>query len=192
MLACLSGLALFYGAVSYRTGEVVFVEWEIAGTNRASIIMTLLIDWMRSMFIGLVMIISSMVLFYRYSYMAGDKFMVRFIILVYLFVLSMIFLIISPNIIRILLGWDGLGLVSYCLVIYYQNTKSANAGMVTILSNRVGDVAILLRIAWLLNYGGWNFYYLQFIKEYWELSFLVFMVVLAAMTKRAQMPFSAW
>jgi len=29
------------------------------------------------------------------------------------------FLIISPNVISILLGWDGLGLVSYLLVIYY-------------------------------------------------------------------------
>jgi len=88
-----------------------------------------------------------MVLFYSAIYIAGDKFFNRFIILVYLFVLSIVFLIVSPNIIRILLGWDGLGLVSYCLVIYYQNTKSANAGMVTILSNRVGDVAILLCIA---------------------------------------------
>jgi len=86
--------------------------------------------------------------------MAGDKFFTRFILLVYLFVLSIIFLILSPNIIRILLGWDGLGLVSYCLVIYYQNPKSANAGIVTILSNRIGDVAILLCISWLINFGG--------------------------------------
>jgi hypothetical protein len=28
----------------------------------------------------------------------------------------------------ILLGWDGLDLVSYCLVIYYQNIKSYNSG----------------------------------------------------------------
>jgi len=102
---------------------------------------------------GFVTIISSMVLFYRTFYMEGDKFMYRFILLVYLFVLSIVFLILSPNIIRILLGWDGLGLVSYCLVIYYQNVKSANAGIITILSNRIGDVAILLSISWLLNFG---------------------------------------
>lgn len=96
---------------------------------------------------GFVILISAIVLIYRTRYIEGDKFIYRFIILVFLFVVSMLLLIISPNLIRILLGWDGLGLVSYCLVIYYQNVKSANAGMLTILSNRVGDVAILLRIA---------------------------------------------
>ena len=62
-------------------------------------------------------------------------------------------MIIRPNLIIILLGWDGLGLVSYCLVIYYQNVKSSNAGIITVLSNRVGDVAILLGISWILNFG---------------------------------------
>lgn len=98
-------------------------------------------------FIGFVIFISSIVLIYSYYYIGGDKYIYRFIILVYLFVLSILLMILSPNIIRILLGWDGLGLVSYCLVIYYQGVRSANAGMLTILSNRVGDVAILLVIA---------------------------------------------
>jgi NADH-ubiquinone oxidoreductase chain 5 len=105
-------------------------------------------------FIGLVIIISSVVIFYSTYYIIGDKFFIRFIYLVYFFVLSIVFIILSPNMIRILLGWDGLGLVSYCLVIYYQNTKSANAGILTVLSNRIGDVAILLCISWILNFGG--------------------------------------
>lgn len=79
--------------------------------------------------------------------MAGDLFINRFIILVLLFVFSMIIMILRPNLIRILLGWDGLGLVSYCLVIYYQNIKSYNAGILTALSNRLGDVALLISIA---------------------------------------------
>lgn len=102
---------------------------------------------------GIVLLISSMVLMYSDIYMSEDRTKRRFTLIVYLFVLSMVFLIISPNLIRILLGWDGLGLVSYCLVIYYQNEKSANAGIVTVLSNRIGDVAILIRIAWIINFG---------------------------------------
>jgi NADH-ubiquinone oxidoreductase chain 5 len=38
-------------------------------------------------------------------------------------------------------------LVSYCLVIYVRNVKSYNAGMLTVLSNRIGDVALLMIIA---------------------------------------------
>ena len=37
--------------------------------------------------------------------------------------------------------------MSYALVIYYQNEKRRRAGMLTALSNRVGDVCILLGIS---------------------------------------------
>lgn len=154
--------------------------------------MILLFDWIRLIFLGFVLFISSIVLFYRNSYIGSDKYTYRFIMLVYLFVISILLLILRPNLIRILLGWDGLGLVSYCLVIYYQNIKSSNAGMLTILSNRLGDVALLLCIAWIVDYGSWNFFYLQFIYRSSDLVFVKWIVVLAALTKSAQIPFSAW
>lgn len=117
----------------------------------------------------------------------------RFIILVLLFVFSIILLIIRPNIIRILLGWDGLGLVSYCLVIYYQNLKSYNAGILTALRNRIGDVFILIAISWILNYGSWNYiFYLEFIKNDWEINIIGALIIIAAITKSAQIPFSSW
>lgn len=109
--------------------------------------MSVYLDWISLIFIGSVILISSMVILYSCSYIYMDLFKVRFLFLVLLFVLSIMFLIIRPNLIRILLGWDGLGLVSYCLVIYYQNFKSYNAGILTILRNRIGDVSILIGIA---------------------------------------------
>jgi len=148
---------------------------------------------MSLIFMGFVSFISSMVLFYSGGYMQGDFNINRFIYLVLAFVLSITFLIISPNMVRILLGWDGLGLVSYVLVIYYQNEKSANAGILTALSNRIGDVAILLAIALLASRGGWNFYfYVDFLNGNEAYGILGILVVLAAITKRAQIPFSAW
>jgi NADH-ubiquinone oxidoreductase chain 5 len=62
---------------------------------------------------------------------------ISFILLVLMFVVSVIFFIVSPNVISNLLGWDGLGLLSYLLVIYYQNVRSYGAGMLTVLSNQL-------------------------------------------------------
>nr|UXO95443.1 NADH dehydrogenase subunit 5 [Aedes vexans] len=175
------------------TDLVYFIEWEIVSLHSMSIVMTFLFDWMSLMFMSFVLLISSLVIFYSDQYMGEDYNVNRFILLVLMFVFSMMMLIISPNLISILLGWDGLGLVSYCLVIYFQNVKSYNAGMLTALSNRIGDVALLLAIAWMLNYGSWNYiFYLDMMKSNFEMMVIGGLVMLAAMTKSAQIPFSSW
>nr|YP_002791231.1 NADH dehydrogenase subunit 5 [Aeschyntelus notatus]ABZ01976.1 NADH dehydrogenase subunit 5 [Aeschyntelus notatus] len=169
---------------------LIFMDWDIITLNSCSFTMTLLLDWMSLLFMGSVMFISSMVIYYSNSYMMNDSNKLRFLILVLFFILSMMFMIISPNLISILLGWDGLGLVSYCLVIYFQNYKSYNAGMLTVLTNRVGDVCILLGIGWLFNNGGWHFFYNFYIYD-WGF-YLYILIIIAAFTKSAQIPFSSW
>nr|YP_010002934.1 NADH dehydrogenase subunit 5 [Gonocephalum sp. MT-2015-Zz052324]ANT72391.1 NADH dehydrogenase subunit 5 [Gonocephalum sp. MT-2015-Zz052324] len=170
-----------------------FLEFGLLMINSSSVVMTILFDWMSLLFMSFVLFISGMVIYYSREYMEGDLNLNRFIMLVAMFVLSMMLLIISPNLISILLGWDGLGLVSYCLVIYYQNVKSYNAGMLTALSNRIGDVALLMAIAWMLNYGSWNYiFYLEELKHDTYMVIITYLVLLAAMTKSAQIPFSSW
>nr|YP_009112207.1 NADH dehydrogenase subunit 5 [Drosophila incompta]AIY56331.1 NADH dehydrogenase subunit 5 [Drosophila incompta] len=172
---------------------VYFIEWEVVSLHSISIVMTFLFDWMSLLFMSFVLMIASLVIFYSKEYMSSDININRFIMLVLMFVLSMMLLIISPNLVSILLGWDGLGLVSYCLVIYFQNVKSYNAGMLTALSNRIGDVALLLAIAWMLNYGSWNYvFYLEVMQNEFEMLMIGSLVMLAAMTKSAQIPFSSW
>nr|QRV62609.1 NADH dehydrogenase subunit 5 [Nectoboreus dolerosus] len=171
----------------------IIIEWELLSLNSNSLVMSILMDWMSLMFMSFVLFISSMVIFYSKEYMEGDLNINRFIMLVLMFVFSMMLLIISPNLISILLGWDGLGLVSYCLVIYYQNVKSYNAGMITALMNRIGDVALLVAITWMLNFGSWNYiYYMDFMKNDCYMQIIAILVMLAAMTKSAQIPFSSW
>nr|QGX04951.1 NADH dehydrogenase subunit 5 [Junonia stygia] len=172
---------------------VILMEWEIISFNSMNIVMSILLDWMSLLFMMFVSLISSSVIFYSKSYMSSELNLNRFIILVLLFVFSMILLIISPNMISIFLGWDGLGLVSYCLIIYYQNIKSYNAGMLTALSNRIGDVMILMLISWMVNYGSWNYiFYLNFMSNDYSMKIIGVLVILAAMTKSAQIPFSSW
>uniref|UniRef100_UPI0030030EC2 NADH dehydrogenase subunit 5 n=1 Tax=Phyllothelys werneri TaxID=1661847 RepID=UPI0030030EC2 len=193
LLMLFSLLSFMFSMYFIMNNLIYFIEWEIISLNSSSIVMTLLLDWMSLLFMSFVMLISSLVILYSEDYMKGDITLNRFIFLVLMFVLSMIFLIISPNLISILLGWDGLGLISYCLVIYYQNIKSYNAGMLTALSNRVGDVALLMAIAWMLNFGSWNYiFYLDCMTTSNEMKYISLLVVIAGMTKSAQIPFSAW
>nr|UPU95835.1 NADH dehydrogenase subunit 5 [Parachronistis sp.] len=190
----------FFGVMNFifmlyfiMNNKILFLEWELISLNSSMIIMSILLDWMSLLFMMFVSLISSVVIYYSKSYMSSELNLNRFIILVLLFVFSMVLLIISPNIVSIFLGWDGLGLVSYCLVIYYQNIKSYNAGMLTALSNRIGDVCILLIISWMLNYGSWNYiFYLNFMKNDLIMLIISGLVILAAMTKSAQIPFSSW
>nr|ARI43895.1 NADH dehydrogenase subunit 5 [Harmonia axyridis] len=176
-----------------NTGKVYFIEWSIFNLNSMEVEMLILLDWMSLLFVSFVLFISTMVIFYSKSYMSKDLSINRFIMLVFMFVLSMLLMILSPNLISILLGWDGLGLVSYCLVIYYQNVKSYSAGMLTALSNRVGDAMLMISIAWMMNFGSWNFMlYIDYYYSDKSMMIVGLLIIIAALTKSAQIPFSAW
>lgn len=78
-------------------------------------------------------------------------------------------------------------------MIYYQNLKSYNAGILTALRNRIGDVFILIVISWILNYGRWNYiFYLEFIRNDFEIKIIGRLIIIAAITKSAQIPFRSW
>jgi len=124
-------------------------------------------------------------------YIRKEKFFSRFIMLVFFFVMSMYLLILSPNLIRLLLGWDGLGVTSYLLVIFYQRNKSYNAGMLTAITNRLGDAGLLISISLFLFLGNWNYIYISSFSNIIS-NLLIYLIIISACTKRAQIPFSAW
>nr|QFK69042.1 NADH dehydrogenase subunit 5 [Phymatostetha semele] len=187
ILGCFS---LFMGIYVIVNDYLFLLEWTIINLNSVSVCMSIILDWMSLIFLSFVLIISSLVMYYSCEYLEFDINIKRFFYLLFLFVLSMILLIISPNLLSILLGWDGLGLISYCLVIYYNNYGSYNSGTITFLTNRIGDSAMLMCIAWMMNYGSWH--YLFYLDKMVSFSFVGFMIIMAAFTSSAQIPFSSW
>nr|ACH81770.1 NADH dehydrogenase subunit 5 [Nasonia longicornis] len=165
-----------------------FMEWNVMILNSMNINLFIYMDWIMMMFIFTVLLISSMIMLYCCEYMNHDNNNIRFFYLIFFFILSMLFMVISPNMISILIGWDGLGLISYCLVIFYQNNYSFNSGMLTILLNRIGDVTILMGISLMMTMGNWNFI---FNNKMFNLMFML-MIMISAFTKSAQYPFSSW
>jgi len=185
-----SFLSFFLGLVRLSFSKAIYLSFNIFRWGRRDINIIFLFDWISFIFLSFVLFISGRVFYYSGEYIEGELNISRFIFLLAGFVGSISLLILRPNLIRLLLGWDGLGLVSYCLVIYYQNYKSLNAGILTVLSNRVGDVLILLGIVYIINYGDWRF--VAWLGDRNSLILVRLLIVLASLTKRAQIPFSAW
>lgn len=165
----------------------LFLEWNVIIINRVNINIFIFIDWISLIFIFTIFLISSIIIFYRYEYINLDNYNIRFFYLLIIFIISIILIILSPRIIRILIGWDGLGLISYCLVIYYQNIYRYNSGILTVLLNRIGDIIIIIVIRFIFNFGSWNFINFNNL----HLIIIIFLII-SSFTKRAQFPFSSW
>lgn len=95
-------------------------------------------------FFSLLRLISSVVFVWSYYYMDSEEQYSRFIHIVILFVGSIIALIFFSRLFGAIVGWDGLGVTSFLLVIYYKNRKSLGSGIVTALTNRIGDCFLLI------------------------------------------------
>lgn len=138
-------------------------------------------------FLIVVTLISSVIMIYSYSYMSPYSKSLVFLWLTVLFVLSMLLVIRMSNLFFIMLGWDGLGLISFFLIVYYQNQSSITSGFFTLIINRIGDCFFLLTISlFLLRRETLSFDSSQFNN------FLSLLLCLTFMTKRAIYPFSPW
>ena len=180
-----------YFAFFFINIEEILFEWELLSIGSTMVRVVFIFDFISLYFVSLVRLVSGRVMIFRTSYIINEVFFGRFISLVLRFIASIFLLVFRPNIIRLLLGWDGLGVTSYLLVIFYQRNKSYNAGIITALTNRLGDVGLLVSISIILIYGNWT--YLLLTRTTIKLSWILLaIIVISACTKRAQMPFSAW
>ena len=169
-----------------------YFSWELLSMPFFSLELDFIRELKRIVFFFLISWISFRVLRYRARYISREKFQDRFFILLILFVFSMYLLVFSSNFFILIIGWDGLGVTSFLLVIYFQNKVSLNAGMLTILTNRVGDVLIISSMAILIPCLSWSVFFLPKRGGVYIPPVFFALITVAAFTKRAQIPFSAW
>lgn len=107
----------------------------------------------------------------------------NFIILYLSFIFSIVWLILNRNFYWIILGWDGLGVVSFLLIIFYINSERINNGLFTLFQNRIGDLFSVLFIIGCVQLR---------ITTVVVLKYGVVFLILGACVKRAQYPFNSW
>ena len=167
---------------SFHFSLDLFSSWFIKLTVSFSL------DLFSSWFRFVVTLISAIIIIYSYFYIRPYAKAPYFIWITVFFVLSMLFVINITNFLFIMLGWDGLGLVSFLLIVYYQNHSSVYSGLFTVLINRIGDCFFIVSISFMV----------LLYPNMWDSNFIIynrllpFFIMLTFITKRAIYPFSPW
>nr|ATZ68906.1 NADH dehydrogenase subunit 5 [Pseudocardium sachalinense] len=183
---------MFLRLSSLGAGFSLVIELTLSNCILVEVSYPVLFDWVSCLFVASVCYISSWVMVYSSFYMSHEIHFRRFCFLVLLFVVAMNLLILNPSMLTLMVGWDGLGVVSFLLVVYYMDSDSYAAGMLTIFSNRVGDVLFIIFISVSCAELGFDWYGLMVCMEESVGMALGACIVLGSMTKSAQVPFSAW
>lgn len=180
------GLSLLFRTIFTLNKKRYLFIFNVLDTTRLNLDFSIFADWIRLLFFSVLCLIVSCVLKFSCVYMAKDIFRIRFTWLVLRFVLSMSFLIFIPHFFFLLIGWDGLGITRFLLVIYYLRDSSWAAGMKTYLINRLGDGFFLVGLVLFIYKGHWD---INRLDNKWLLGYII---ILGCFTKRAQYPFSRW
>ncbi|MGH8927860.1 MAG: NADH-quinone oxidoreductase subunit L, partial [Acidimicrobiia bacterium] len=103
------------------------------------------VDGLSTMMFLVVTTISLLVFIYAVGYMHGDVRVTFFFAALSLFAGSMLVLVGAPNLIQLIIGWEGVGLASYLLIgHYWENKENSSAAMKAFYVNKVADVGLIL------------------------------------------------
>jgi len=187
----LSSILIFITSITFIISNNIFIiEWELISIISTTIKINLILIWDSILYSSVIILISANVLKFSKTYIINDPNKLRFTQIVLIFIMSIILLIYIPNIACLLIGWDGLGLTSFILIIYYNNQRSLRARILTILVNRLGDTFILISIITTFNTGDWTIFEIKTNNKLNTAQLIG--IIIAAITKRAQIPYSRW
>jgi NADH-quinone oxidoreductase subunit L len=111
------------------------------------------IDQLSSIFLLIITGVGFLIHVYSTSYMHGEKtdHFGRYFAYLNLFVFSMLLLVMGANYLILFIGWEGVGLCSYLLIGYwFKNQEYNKAANKAFIMNRIGDLAFLIAIFWII------------------------------------------
>lgn len=111
------------------------------------------IDQLSALFLLIITGVGFLIHVYSASYMHEEKngHFGRYFSYLNLFVFSMLLLVMGANFVILFIGWEGVGLCSYLLIGYWFNKQEYNkAANKAFIMNRIGDLAFLIAIFWLI------------------------------------------
>ncbi len=195
-----------------RNGPFTLSLYRLFQSGSLTIDLTLFVDQLTVLLLLLVTGVSAVVHVYSSRYMIGDSRYNRFFAVIALFTSSMIFLVMSGNLLMLLISWEVMGICSYLLISHAAERPSAcREATKAFIVNSIADVGfsfgiiltfftfgtldiqtILAQAEGMQNHTinilGWAGLDLQI----YPVALIPFFLFMGAMGKSAQMPFHVW
>jgi NADH-quinone oxidoreductase subunit L len=113
------------------------------------------IDGLAVMALLLVAFISTLVQIYSTEYVKGDRRYTHYFASITLFSAGMLIMVLAPNMVQLILGWEIMGLTSFLLIgHWWEEQANSEAALKAFWTVRVGDVGLLVGTAMLLGIFG--------------------------------------
>ena len=168
LIGCVTVLASFVVSVlifnEVRTPGFMPVTvklFDFIHTGSLNIAFSFQVDQLSSLFLLIITGVGSLIHIYSTSYMHEEKphHFARYFSYLNLFVFSMLLLVLGSNYVIMFIGWEGVGLCSYLLIgFWFTNGDYNYAARKAFIMNRIGDLAFLIGIFWILaQFGSVNY-----------------------------------